>query len=240
MYSICAMMNPHSSNEKDIETFELKVSSESLSPPILHHLQPIDPKNLIHKSFEDIDTAHRNGMLHVGTWIFVVDQKLVNQPRILLLKRGPKLVTCPSSWGLVGEHAFKDEAPVETVRRGIKEELGMRALEFIDQHGSIRNITDIPVYYFRAYGKENGNRIDSQITYLYLVEIGFDSGKTKTMNHVDDLLDLDDEVADHQWISLPQLKEWNDAEKKNVSEFCHDTIVSLMNLGLERLEIMLK
>ncbi|GFH49763.1 hypothetical protein CTEN210_06239 [Chaetoceros tenuissimus] len=234
------MTDPHSSNEKDIETFELKMSFESQSPPILHHLQPIDPKNLIHKSFENIDTAHRNGLLHAGTWIYVVDQTLANQPRILLLKRGPKLVTCPSSWGLVGEHAFKDEKPVETVRRGIKEELGMRALEFIDQHGSIRNITDIPVYYYRAYGKRNGNRIDSQITYLYLVEIGFDSGKTKNMNQVDDLLDLDDEVADHQWVSLPKLKEWNDAEKKNLSDFCHDTIVSLMELGLERLQIMLQ
>lgn len=221
----------------DMETFEL--SRPSFYPA---HLDPINPLiELKHGGFENIDTTHKNGLIHAGTWIHVVDSSLKGtDPKILLVKRGDNLVTCPGTWSLIGEHAFRNEVPLNTVRRGIQEEVGQRALDYVDKYGSIRNMTDFPVYYKRDYGASNGGRVDRQITYLWLVEMNLGNINTGGKGEeLDVLLDLDDEVADHKWISLSEFEAWVSRDMKSSSKaFCHDTIISLISLGIDRLKAM--
>lgn len=223
----------------DMEIFELARLSSSSYPA---HLDPINPLiELKHSGFENIDRTHKNGLIHAGTWIHVVDSSLKgDDPKLLLVKRGENLVTCPGTWSLIGEHAFRNEAPLNTARRGIQEEVGQRALDYVDKHGSIRNMTDIPVYYERDYGASNGGRVDRQITYLWLVEMNLgkknSGGRGEELNV---LLDLDDEVADHKWISLSEFEDWVSRDKESSSKaFCHDTIISLISLGIDRLKAM--
>jgi len=174
------------------------------------HLDLIDPTLLVSVSggeeedeneneeedgyYVPIDTAHRNGNIHMGTWIFVIDTNINKKKNatvhknfhILLLKRGPQLVTCPNTWSLVGEHTYRNEEPMATVRRGLTEELGSRFVTelLVDSNtnnnntnnkkkvGTIRNMTQFPIYFEQNW--ENGGRIDRQVTYLWLVELNID------------------------------------------------------------------
>eukprot|EP01083_Nonionella_stella_P296065 1005889_1 len=216
--------------ENDIQVFELR--SGKAHPSHLDQINPLTDLKSI--GFQGLDSAHRDGMIHLGAWIHVIDSSLSHDPRLLLLKRGEDLVTCPNSWGLVGEHAYRDEPPIETVRRALLEELGSQCLHHVDAHGSIRNLTEFPVYYERDYGANNGNRIDRQITYIWLVEMNLDSHQ-----EADKMLELDHEVADHMWMSLDEYEQWVESDT-SLKDFCHETITSLIRLGIERLKILTK
>jgi len=164
--------NNRAASLPDIQIFDFR-SNASLPA----HLDQIDPSvELVPRGFRYLDNTHRLGLIHMGNWIHIVDSTLatassVSNPRILVLKRGPQLVTCPGTWSLVGEHANRDEQPIETVRRAILEELGPQVLEHVITHGRIRNMTALPIYYERDYGDANEGRIDSQVTYIWLVEM---------------------------------------------------------------------
>lgn len=163
-----------------LDTDGVSMSSTSNSNPGFRtypsHLDPVNTKFVHPHGFESIDETHKKGLLHVGSWIAILDTSLnTDDPRILLLKRGPHLVTCPNTWGLVGEHAYRNEEPLDTLTRGLEEELGTKFSQHVRDYGHIQNMTEFPVYYERSYGAENEGRIDRQITYLWLVEINTDS-----------------------------------------------------------------
>jgi 8-oxo-dGTP pyrophosphatase MutT (NUDIX family) len=190
------------------------------------HLTQVDPAVLIPRAGAvPIDEAHRRGLIHAGAWLHVT-----NGTHVLLLRRGADLVTCPGSWGLVGEHAaVEDETPEHTAVRAVVEELGAAAASS-EAVLSLQQLTAHPVYYYRDYGPANGNRIDRQLTYLWRVQL---DSRTK--------LDLDEEVADHRWIELDSLERWlaEDEEKASRSntdvDFCHHTIRSLMRVGISHI-----
>jgi hypothetical protein len=142
---------------------------------------------------------------------------------MLILKRGPDLVTCPNSYSLLGEHTLGREKPIDTVRRAIREELGGSMLKHVK---SIVSLMPYPLYYYREYGKENENRIDRQLTYLWVASMNLKGGELP--------LQLDHEVADHKWIDDKTLQEWfSEAHDKLLKEgsvgtnICHETILSL-------------
>lgn len=216
----------------DVEVFQSVQFYEPL------HLHPIDPKvHLKHVGFESIDVVHRNGHLHMGSWIHIVDSSLTSkssEPKILMIKRKDNLVTCPGTWSLVGEHAYRDESPLDNVRRGLKEELGSRFLGHVDKHGSISKLTDLPVYFELDYGpRKIGRRIDKQITYLWLVEVVMDRNVSHDRVSSDSMIEFDHEVADHTWKSLDEAEKWLEADKH---AFCHDRIIDLMKLGFRQLQ----
>ena len=108
-------------------------------------------------------------------------------------------------------------------------------------HVTIQNATEFPLYYIRHYGPRNDNRIDRQLTYLWIVMF--------PKRHKDTHLQLDNEVADHKWVSLDEVAGWlsEDATKDNKvfkseggvkddgpdeGEFCHRTICLLYEVGL--------
>jgi ADP-ribose pyrophosphatase YjhB (NUDIX family) len=209
------------------------------------HLTSIDPlQELKHFGFEGIDKTHRNGYLHQGAWIYVLDSSIkgTQEPNILLLKRGSELVTCPNKWMLIGEHTFRDESPLYTARRGLREEIGEAALDYIDKNGSIRKLKSLPVYYERDYGAQNGGRIDRQITYFWIVEMNADKSESterQTFDEWDNLLKFDSEVADHKWMPLKDFADWVLEDAKNSSrDFCHETIHSFLSLGIDRLNVL--
>lgn len=235
----------------DVQIFDLRWNA---TPPI--HMDAINPATeLVSRDFQSLDTAHRLGLIHMGNWIYIVDSTLTpstrSNPRILLLKRGPQLVTCPGMWGLVGEHAYRDERPIKTVRRAILEELGPRVLDHVTTHGNIRNLTALPVYYERDYGNGNGGRIDRQVTYIWLVEMNLsavgESQDRDSHSIIDQITNVgdnfffqfDSEVAETKWLPIHELERWVKEDTDSRKFFCHETMISLMILGLERLKIML-
>lgn len=205
------------------------------------HLNTVNPQtDLKSNGFMGIDRAHRDGRVHTGSWIYVIDTSLANNdssPRILLLKRDNQLVTCPGTWGLIGEHTYRDESPIATARRAIYEELGNRLLVHVQKSGSIRSLTQHPVLYDRHYGPDNGDRIDRQVTYLWLVELNLPV--VDRVSAAERLLDLDGEVSEHTWIDLKVLEKWvmNNSTETSL-DFCHSTITSLIALGLRAVKGM--
>jgi isopentenyldiphosphate isomerase len=223
--------------KNEIQYFELK-NENAVMPS---HLDMIDPsKTLKPMGFLPLDTVHRQGKIHQGSWIFLFDSSMkAKDPKLLILKRGKQLVTCPGTWSLLGEHTFRDEGVIETVKRGMKEELGTQMFHYMNKHGGIAKLSKFPVYYERDYGISNEGRIDRQFTYLHVIEMdrkikGIDERHTQ---FIDSLLELDDEVAEHKWISLKEFADIlarDDATSDDGAKtFCHQTIVSLSQLGLD-------
>ena len=226
--------------KNDIQYFELKHTRNNNIPTLPSHLTIMDPSVILEpRGFTSIDTAHRQGKFHMGAFIFILNSSLKakDDPKVLMLKRGKDLVTCPNSWTVVGEHTYRDEMPIETVKRGISEELGSQMLDYVLEHGRLTNLTEYPVYYERDYGPSNQGRIDRQFTYMYLVEMNKDSASKNTnIAKFDDLLQLDDEVVEHQWITLGAFSNLVNEEKEKL--FCHHTIISLTQLGLQRINYL--
>ena len=188
--------------------------------------------------------------------------------KVLFLQRSANVVTCPGTWSILGEHSIVGENARETVVRGVEEELGFIALNFDESnfkgawtadfhprnemldtlHVTIQNLTEFPLYYIRHYGPRNDNRIDRQLTYLWVVQF--------PKNYYEISWQLDDEVADHKWISLDEVGTWlsqdarkgvnntgissgggslHDDDGPDEGDFCHKTIRSLYEKGLENM-----
>mmetsp|Transcript_20841 Transcript_20841/g.46270 ORF Transcript_20841/g.46270 Transcript_20841/m.46270 type:complete len:315 (-) Transcript_20841:971-1915(-) len=231
------------------------------------HLDFIDFDTLIPTGFHSIDLAHREGLLHTGHVLYVMD----SAGMLLLLKRSNEVVTCPGTWSLLGEHAERGEDAIESAIRGLREELGLSAVSFVkgefentwsaefEPNGTKRrrttnspraNIslaTKLPLYYIRFYGPRSDDRIDRQLTYLWIVQFSEPQRKLD--------FKFDHEVKDHKWLSVEDLAGWlsEDARKSKEftkywkakdgvrdsgpsrGDFCHGTIVSLYLKGLEQL-----
>eukprot|EP00581_Thalassiosira_minuscula_P013802 CAMPEP_0183732532 /NCGR_PEP_ID=MMETSP0737-20130205/38659_1 /TAXON_ID=385413 /ORGANISM="Thalassiosira miniscula, Strain CCMP1093" /LENGTH=320 /DNA_ID=CAMNT_0025965561 /DNA_START=15 /DNA_END=977 /DNA_ORIENTATION=- len=239
------------------------------------HLTPVDPTTLVPKGTHPIDVAHRNGYLHTGHILYIMD----DSGSLLFLQRTPGVVTCPSTWSLLGEHANANESPRETVLRALEEELGFVGLNFDDfknagaftaelhpSHNlknsltvTINTVTDLPLYYIRHYGPRNDDRIDRQLTYLWVVNF--------PKKHAEIDWKFDDEVADHKWVTLEEAASWLSGDGRNgkedgeakggtgsdsakeygsdwkevkddgpdEGEFCHHTIRSLYEVGLSHM-----
>lgn len=236
-----------------------------------HHLTPVNPSTLIPIGSYPIDVAHRRGYLHTGHCLFIMDASGL----LLFLKRSSDVVTCPSTWSILGEHSIANEEAHDTVVRGMEEELGLKQVrreeandydssftaEFqtVDKdiiHVAIQNITQYPLYYIRYYGPRLDNRIDSQVTYLWLARL--------TKRHDEVQIKLDEEVANHKWISLEEFSHWIEADARDNDkddeetevnqpllldgmkddgppngDFCHHTIRSLYTKGLDNLKLLL-
>lgn len=89
---------------------------------VIPHLTPINPSTLIPRGSYPIDAAHRNGYLHTGHCLFIMDESGL----LLFLKRSSDVVTCPSTWSILGEHSIANELAHDTVVRGMEEELGLK------------------------------------------------------------------------------------------------------------------
>lgn len=182
------------------------------------HLTPVNDKNLVPrnaKALYPIDTVHRKGLIHAGTWINIRD----SEGKYLVIKRGPQLITCPNSFTLVGEHSQGAEKPIHTVRRGIKEEIGPAMLDHIK---SITPLSTNPLFFRGDYF----NRVDRQLTYIYLVDMDDRGEKLPLL--------FDNEVAEYRWISNRTLEEWfstasNEFNSRGVvgERMCHKAILDL-------------
>lgn len=219
-------------HEEDLPIYQLPKSF--LKEPI--HLTPIDPQILVELGTLSIDAVHRKGVLHTGGVLYVMD----SSNKILLLKRSSSVVTCPDTWSILGEHSIIGEDTNDLPIRALKEELGLTVL----RHVQIQNLTEYPLYYIRHYGARNDNRIDRQLTYMWLVRL------RKPQEEIG--WNLDHEVAASKWVTVNEIDTWlRDDEKHDVTatitnydeddgppngDFCHRTIRSLLRLGIERIK----
>jgi isopentenyldiphosphate isomerase len=228
MFMVMFRQNKQTINtDEELQVYELVPGSDP--PAFLQQVNLAANHPLLRplKQFQSIDLTHRRADYHVGAVMLVMD---VTGEYLLLVKRGPQLVTCPNTWGFVGEHALRREPPLATIQRGLMEELwtttttqDQRFLE--SQVAFYQNLTAYPVLYHRVYPNQ---RTDRQLTYIYEVRL--------KQPHDQIVLQLDHEVADHQWITLQDFRQ--KLEDTNKEEYwCHHTLIELFQLALKQLEM---
>ena len=209
------------------------LSSSTYDPP---HLTPIDPSTLISKGVYPIDVVHINGYLHTGHVLFIMD---ASGRILFLQRSANVVTCPNAWSVLGEHTSIDDGSPWETVIRGIEEELGFRSFghdtnnfpmewtaDFHPSHVTssiktrgansllpirvtVRNVTEYPLYYIRHYGSRNNNRVDRQLTYLWLVNI---PKKEELISWK-----LDEEVANSKWISLQDIASWLSNDAANVA-----------------------
>jgi len=189
-----------------------------MKPPV--HLDEVDEVHLIPFGLWSIDEVHKNGLLHEVAFLFILD---ANQ-KLLLTYRSPQMVTCPNTWTPPGEHTRAYENPIQTAQRGIEEEFG--ELVFSKYVMQMISLTENPLFYYRDYGNENSNRIDQQLTSLWYVQLS-EPGEV-----IEESMAIDMENTKLMWLSLPEVAKWIDDKP---ADFCHQTIIDLIELGLNRL-----
>src|SRR6056300_1230226 len=85
-----SLSNTNTSKGEQIETYTVPQHVQLEKVP---HLTPIDPNLLIPSGSHCIDIAHRNGYLHTGHCLYIIDADGL----LLFLKRSPVVVTCPNT-----------------------------------------------------------------------------------------------------------------------------------------------
>jgi isopentenyldiphosphate isomerase len=191
----------------------VKVESLGLKVKSLGLIRPADYSPDIAM---EIQAVHEGGHAHGGMWLNIIS----SDGKLLLLKRGRALKTCPKSWGLVGEHETLSEGLGDAMaRRAIREELGSFVESLIVKSS---NITESPVLYHK---NEGDGRVDRQITALWCVHLNRPSASVR--------LHVDEEVADYKWLAPKEASYWL---LHNPEDFCSPIVASLMELNLERLE----
>jgi isopentenyldiphosphate isomerase len=168
-----------------------------------------------------IDDAHREGLLHKGSWIAVVLRKRGHEEcRVLLLQRTQSVKTCPGAWGLLGEHANVSEAAVETVKRAYREELGI-AINSDDPNVVVMNLLPDHQMVLVRTAYEKVRRYDLQATSLFAVIVSEDAANS---------FRFDDEVANVDWKTIQELQ---------TKVFCcNRDIDPLLKLVAKRLQIL--
>jgi len=182
------------------------------------HLRLLDQSALVPIGSQPIHLVHVQGLPHGGVWMFIVD----SGGRLLVLKRAASLRTCANKWGLLGEHQWAGESPHVLADRAVDEELGPQLRQFVI---ASHNLTAGPVWYRRDYAD---GRIDRQATWLWAMLLAIPAEQVQ--------LAPDAEVAEYRWVSTTQIADW---VKKSPSDFCHSTIVSLLDLAITRLRLVL-
>ena len=88
-----------------------------------------------------IGVAHSQGLLHRGTWTAVITDEAPRR-RLLLLRRASHLATCPSAWGLVGEHSEVGEQWLDTSPAGLKQRMRAKSRNRYTVEISYSRVTD--------------------------------------------------------------------------------------------------
>jgi len=186
-------------------------------------LQEVNPDQITKGDVVTIDYAHRHGLMHMAAVILLSDVS----GDVLLLKRQPHLATCPNSWGVIGEHSIVDEEALKNAKRRILEELGQSALDAV---ASFHKLANYPIYMDREFGDKGA--VDKQL--LYMWEARVEKPKEEIV------LELDEEVADHRWISLDKYLDWIDRDlNKPVGaprDFCCDVVAKIRQFEAARLK----
>lgn len=159
-----------------------------------------------------IDRTHRLGLLHRGLWLAVTRVAAEGQKQVLMLKRGPQLVTCPGAWGFVGEHLEPAESWSAAAQRAAKEELSLK----IPESQGINMIPGGSVLVRIPYAGHS-DRKDLQACGLFMLPLD-----EQQIAHIKP----DDEVAEMRWMSHHELGQM--IERKE--GLCNPEIVELAAL----------
>ena len=159
-----------------------------------------------------IDRTHRLGLLHRGLWLAVTRVAAEGQKQVLMLKRGPQLVTCPGAWGFVGEHLEPAESWSAAAQRAAKEELSLQ----IAESQGINMIPGGSVLVRIPYAGRS-DRKDLQACGLFVLPLD-----EQQIAHIKP----DDEVAEMRWMSHHELSQM--IERKE--GLCNPEIVELAAL----------
>lgn len=224
LIAVVELLMKHRKLEQElVQAFRFAASSTVKLPT---HLDLINVQQLLPSDIWTIDEVHRKGLMHEGTFLFILD----SEHKLLLSRRSPSMVTCPNTWMPPGEHNRISETSVQTVKRGIEEEFGPTLWStYVTKYITM---TVNPVFYFRDYGPNRyyESRIDQQLTYLWYVQLS-ERGEV-----VEQSMTIDKENTNFGWYTLEEVARW---VHEKPEEFCHQTIIDLIVLGLKLLKDIL-
>lgn len=166
-----------------------------------------------------IDKAHRQGLYHRGCWILVFDMEMRHT---LFLKRNSDMKTCPSTWGIIGEHTKIGESYKDAALRGVREELGLTESDF----SAFFPISPTPELFHLKYDSPYKRR-DRQWTMTFFATLKVNA----TYFHVDQL-----ENSGYVWIKKEDALGWisycDDKEVRTYLCYINIIIVLLALFGI--------
>ncbi len=80
---------------------------------------------------------------------FVVLGIILEEDKVLLVRRSPTRELYPGVWDFPGGHSEAGEEPQETLARELGEELGIVPTQYFDLRRPDVNVEELPVYFFR-------------------------------------------------------------------------------------------
>ncbi|KAL3926531.1 MAG: hypothetical protein SGBAC_013437 [Bacillariaceae sp.] len=224
--SIIGSIGPKPESLKLYDWKRPELGAIKLHMEFVRTVSEIVPRN----TYADIAQVHRNGLIHSGMVVAVLDTNTsMVDSNILLLRRSPEMHTCANAWGLVGEHTYRDETPEETVIRGMKEELGDTFYQqFVLKGEKAVPLVKLPVYVYKDYSGK-GTLVDRQVTYLYAIEMN------TPLEQLNNMMKVDDEVAEVKWMTRQEIEDgWMTSDPGG--KFCDHDLAELLQLVLHRLE----
>ena len=81
---------------------------------------------------------------------FVVLGIILEEDKVLLVRRSPTRELYPGVWDFPGGHSEAGEEPQETLTRELGEELGIVPTQYFDLRRPDVNVEELPVYFFRV------------------------------------------------------------------------------------------
>jgi isopentenyldiphosphate isomerase len=181
-----------------VELFSYRNKSQWKEFAANSNMELLDEQFLISQGATvSIDVAHRDGLLHRGSWIAVLGNHFPGREcRVLLLQRTRSVKTCPGAWGLLGEHSNVGETAVDTVKRAMAEELGF-AIQSNHPNVIVRKLLPNHQTVLVRTAYENVQRYDLQATSLFAVIVTEDVANS---------FRFDDEVANFEWKTIQELQ----------------------------------
>ena len=224
LFAAVQMLMQHLALQRElVQALQFPAHFINKRPP--SQMEPVDTKDLLPFDLLSIDEVHKQGLLHEGTFLFILDA----DQKLLLIYRAPHMETCPNTWMTPGLHNFAHESPIETAQRGVKEEFG--ELVFSNYVTQMTTLTERPLFYHRDYIGDNDHRIDQQLTYLWYVQL------SQPWEVIEKAVSLDKGNTEIVWLSLPDVAKWTDDKP---ADFCHQTITDLIGIGLKQLNRKMK
>lgn len=152
-----------------------------------------------------IDAAHRQAVMHRGAWLHVLTD---DDSRLLLVRRSSRMVTCPGTLSIIGEHHQGSESDISCATRAVREELpglapllGTPALKLVPLRSEPRwFLFDYPL------GRDGAGRFDRCLISEFVVHLAGNSSAALARLHAATQHEVEREASVMEFVNLGEVQ----------------------------------